>query len=419
MTIRTRFAPSPTGELHVGGLRTALYAYLWARRNGGVFSLRIEDTDRARLVPGSADRMLALLRALGLTWDEGPDVGGPYGPYVQSERLDRYRAVSDTLLANGHAYQCDCSPERLRELRDAQTAVREPTRYDGHCRTRYDVDAATPHVVRFRIPESKGVVVARDIVHGTIRVETDTLDDFVLMKSDGFPTYHLAHVVDDHEMRTTHVIRGDEWLPSLPKHVLLLDALDWEVPEYAHLPLLLNPQHKKLSKRDGDVSVDAFLTWCLPEALLNFVALLGWNPSGDREVYSMDELVASFDLARVNASPAVADFEKLEWLNGAYIRRMDPEELTARIRARLPVGDRGPALLSRVVQLEQPRLRRLDRFPDWYAGPWHQEAPLADTRREEPFQVPAQFALHLAPAERRKPDLAVHRLRPQHRPHCV
>lgn len=374
--IRTRFAPSPTGELHLGGLRTALYAFLHARHHSGVFFLRIEDTDRERLVPGSTERILAALRTLGLTWDEGPDVGGPHGPYVQSERLDRYRAAAERLVEQGSAYRCDCSPTRLQELRDAQTAARQPTRYDGRCRDRTDVDPSKPHVIRFRMPE-EGSVTVTDLIHGEITVRIATLDDFVLRKSDEWPTYHLAHVIDDHEMATTDVIRGDEWLPSLPKHVLLFRAFGWEPPRYAHLPLLLSAQRKKLSKRDGDVDVAQFLQWCLPEALMNFVALLGWNPSDAREVYALPELIAAFDLQRVNRSPAVVNFEKLEWLNGEYLRQRSPAELLPLVRRASSINAGvDDALLMRVLTLEQPRLKRLDRLPAWYFAPVAMLAPL-------------------------------------------
>ncbi|MBI4449622.1 glutamate--tRNA ligase, partial [Candidatus Uhrbacteria bacterium] len=363
--IRTRFAPSPTGELHLGGLRTALYAWLHARHHGGVFSLRIEDTDRARFVAGSAKRIFATLRQLGLTWDEGPDIGGPNAPYVQSERLERYQTAARTLIEQGIAYCCDCSAERLQQLRDAQTAAQQPTRYDGHCRDRADVKSTAPHVVRFRMPEGTdpSSLTVTDVIHGDVTVSLATLDDFVLLKSDGYPTYHLAHVVDDHEMLTSHVIRGDEWLPSLPKHVLLFRAFGWEPPQYAHLPLLLNGQHKKLSKRDGDTDVASFLRWCLPDALINFIALLGWNPSGERDVYTRDELIAAFDLTAVNRSPAVVDLTKLEWMNGEYIRQLSPVELLAAMRATGVVLDAPEDVLIRVLTLEQPRLKRLDAIP--------------------------------------------------------
>ncbi|MDO8622440.1 MAG: glutamate--tRNA ligase, partial [bacterium] len=374
---RTRFAPSPTGELHLGGLRTALYAWLYARHYGGAFSLRIEDTDRARFVAGSAERIFSTLRKLGLTWDEGPDIGGPHAPYVQSERLERYQAAAQTLIERGSAYRCDCSAERLQQLRDAQTAAQQPTRYDGHCRAKADINPQQPHVIRFRMPEEGSVTVA-DVIHGDVTVSLATLDDFVLLKSDGYPTYHLAHVVDDHEMLTSHVIRGDEWLPSLPKHVLLFRAFGWEPPAYAHLPLLLNAQHKKLSKRDGDTDVASFLRWCLPDALINFIALLGWNPSGERDVYTHDELVASFDLTKVNRSPAVVDFTKLEWMNGEYIRQLAPVELLAAVRGTGVVLNAPEDMLIRILTLEQPRLKRLDAIPAWYFHPVNLgEVPLA------------------------------------------
>lgn len=398
MPVRTRFSPSPTGELHLGGARTALYAWLHAQHHrrsgdGGVFAIRIEDTDRARFVPGAQERLLATLRALGMTWDEGPDVGGSYGPYVQSERLDRYRTAASRLVEQGSAYRCDCSPERLQELRDAQSAAKQPTRYDGHCRTRTDVNAAQPHVIRFRTPE-EGSVTANDRIHGAVTVACATIDDFVLLKSDGYPTYHLAHVVDDHDMAMTDVIRGDEWLPSLPRHLLLFRAFGWDPPAYAHLPLLHSTQHKKLSKRDGDVSVESFLAWCLPSALVNFIALLGWNPTADRECYTVDELIAAFDIAGVNRSPAVVDLQKLEWMNGEYIRQLAPSELLAEIHARTGYFARiGSGVefdlfpgrpenrvsteseVLRMIALEQPRMHRLDQFPLWY-GTSVRTAPL-------------------------------------------
>jgi len=359
--------------MHIGNARTALYAWLYAqhhRRNGGggTFYIRIEDTDRVRFVSGAQDRLLDTLRTLGITWDEGPDIGGPYAPYVQSERLDRYRVAATQLVERGSAYRCDCSMERLQELRDAQAAAKQPTRYDGRCRERTDVDPSTPHVIRLRVPEGGSITVS-DRIHGDMTVDCATLDDFVLLKSDGYPTYHLAHVVDDHDMATTDVIRGDDWLPSLPKHVLLFRAFGWEPPAYAHLPLLQNTQHKKLSKRDGDVSVESFLAWCLPRALVNFIALLGWNPTSDRDLYTIDELIDAFDVVKVNRSPAVLDLQKLEWMNGEYIRRMAPAELADAMRAAGIVLGGDDAFLLRVLTIEQPRLKRLDALPQWYFNP--------------------------------------------------
>lgn len=376
MVIRTRFAPSPTGDIHLGNLRTALYAFLHARHHGGQFFIRIEDTDRERYVPGSEQRLLELLKRFGIVWDEGPDIGGPYAPYTQSERLDQYRRAADQLVEQGSAYRCDCTPERLTALRETQTQAKQPTRYDGHCRARTDIDPQKPHVIRFRIPDG-GDIAITDIIHGPMTVQLATLDDFILVKSDGFPTYHLAHIIDDHAMATTHVIRGDEWLPSLPKHVLLFRAFGWEPPAYAHLALLLNTQRKKLSKRDGDVSVASFLAWCLPDALRNFIALLGWNPSGDREIYALEELIATFDLAKVNASPAVVDFTKLEWINGEYIRQRPGAEFINDIHAAIPASvNADPAFVLRVIALEQPRLKRLNAFPVWYFKPLHFDAPI-------------------------------------------
>ncbi|MDO8463298.1 MAG: glutamate--tRNA ligase [bacterium] len=373
--VRTRYAPSPTGELHLGGLRTALYAYLYAKHTGGVFYLRIEDTDQSRTVAGSADRLMEQLRAVGITWDEGPDVGGSYGPYVQSQRLEHYHDATAQLLSAGKAYRCDCSAERLTELREQLTAQKLPPMYDGKCRTRTDV-AEEGSVVRFRIPDDEDRVVVFDGIHGEIAVAMHTLDDFVLQKADGFPTYHLAHVVDDHLMETTHVIRGSEWLPSLPKHHLLFNAFDWEMPEFAHLPVLLGAKGK-LSKRDGDTHVAQYLQWCLPDALVNFVALLGWNPSGEQEIYTQEELIARFEITKVHPSPAHVNFEKLEWFNGEYIRTMDPAALADLVRSRMDTSNATADFVLRAVELEQPRLKRLDAFPQWYFAPYAQEATLA------------------------------------------
>ncbi|MFH1430643.1 MAG: glutamate--tRNA ligase [Candidatus Uhrbacteria bacterium] len=376
MIVRTRFAPSPTGELHLGGLRSALYAFLLARHHGGQFIIRIEDTDQSRLVEGSLERLLDVLHAVGITWDEGPDIGGDVGPYVQSQRLERYRTYAERLVEEGSAYRCDCSTERLQELRAKQVEGKLPPRYDRHCCERSDV-AKDGSVIRFRIPEG-GSVHCEDLIHGAVEVRTDELDDFVILKSDGFPTYHLAHVIDDHEMCISHVTRGDEWLPSLPKHLLLFSAFGWDAPAYAHLPLLMGSGGKKLSKRDGDTNTAAYLEWCLPEALLNFVALLGWNPSGDREIYTIQELIEAFDIDHVNKSPAAVNFEKIEWMNGEYIRSIDISTLSIAVHARLHVDNTiDSEYLERVLTLEQPRMRRLNLLPMWYFKEWELNAPLA------------------------------------------
>lgn len=342
MKVRVRFAPSPTGFLHIGGLRTAFYNFLFTRRHGGVFILRIEDTDRARFVEGGIENIIRTLGWAGMHWDEGLFLDargelfekGDKGPYVQSARLDIYKKYALELVKKGSAYHCFCTSEQLEVMRRNQEAHKEPPRYDKTCtrlspdEVRARLSSGTPHVIRFNVPTS-GETVVFDTIHGEVRFKNELIDDQVLMKSDGFPTYHLANVVDDHLMEITHVIRGDEWLPSMPKHVLLYQAFGWKLPQFAHLPLLLNKDRSKLSKRTGDVAVEEYQKkGYLPEALVNFVALLGWNPTGEREVYTLDELVHAFALEKVNKSGAVVNFEKLKWLNSEYIKKLDLALLT-------------------------------------------------------------------------------------------
>ena len=339
--IRDRFAPSPTGNVHVGSLRTALYNYLFAKKNNGQFLLRLEDTDRTRYEEGAVENLLDALMVTGVVPDEGlfEEDGkiiqkGDYGPYIQSERLDIYKKYIDQLLENGQAYYCFCTKERLDEVREKQKAAGETPRYDGHCRNlpREEVEARVaagePYVIRLKLPEDH-VVAFDDAVRGRIEINTNDLDDQVLIKTDGFPTYHFAVVVDDHLMGITHVIRGEEWLPSTPKHVYLYECFGWEQPQYVHLSNILNDDHKKLSKRQGDVSVGDFLKkGYLPEALINFLALLGWSPENEQEIFSMDELIEAFDLSRINKSGAVFDRAKLDWMNAHYIKELPIEELT-------------------------------------------------------------------------------------------
>jgi glutamyl-tRNA synthetase len=334
-TVRTRFAPSPTGYLHVGGLRTALFNYLMAKHHNGQYVLRIEDTDQTRKVEGAVQNLIASLKWAGLQHDEGPDVGGPYGPYVQSERLDIYKKHAQMLIESGDAYYCFCSPEKLEAMRERQMAAGETARYDGTCRhlsaeeVNAKLEAGEPHVIRLKMPR-EGETVFHDLIRGEVRVQNEMVDDQVLVKSDGFPTYHLANVVDDHHMQITHVIRGEEWLLSVPKHLQLYKAFGWEPPKMAHLPLLLNPDRSKLSKRQGDVAVEDYIAkGYLPEALVNYVALLGWNPGTDEEFFTLEELIEKFSLDRVNKSGAVFDINKLNWMNGNYIRKMSPEALVS------------------------------------------------------------------------------------------
>ncbi|MDH5752108.1 MAG: glutamate--tRNA ligase, partial [Deltaproteobacteria bacterium] len=344
--VRVRFAPSPTGEMHVGGLRTALFNYLFARARGGKFILRIEDTDQERYVQDSEKRIFEILDWAGITPDEGPRVGGPHAPYHQSERTELYRRAADELIAQGHAYRCYVSSEELEEMRAEQVARSLPPKYDGRHRNlgeteraRYEAEGRKP-VVRMRLPDREERIVVDDLVRGKVAFNSSQLDDQVLLKSDGFPTYHLAVVVDDNAMGINHVLRAEEWLPSTPKHLFLYRWLGYEPPKYAHLPLLLNPDRTKMSKRMGDTAAEDYRDkGYLPQALLNFLALLGWNPGDDREIFSMDELVGLFSLERVVKSGAVFDRAKLDWMNQGYIGALEPDALW---RALKPFIERTP-----------------------------------------------------------------------------
>jgi len=330
--VRTRFAPSPTGFPHVGNIRTALFAWLFARHNGGSFIVRIEDTDVARRVEGAVETILNSLRWLGLDWDEGPEVGGDYGPYFQSQRLDKYQAVARQLVEQGDAYYCYCSPERLKEMRAEQVRRKQPPGYDRHCRelsreerARKEAEGITP-VVRFKTP-LEGQTRFNDLIWGEVVFENNTLDDFVMLKSDGYPTYHLANVVDDHFMEISYVIRAEEWLSSVPRHVLMYRALDFEPPQFAHLPMILGSDRSKLSKRHGAVSVTEYYEQgYLPEAMVNFLALLGWSLDDKTEILSRQELIDSFSLERVSRTAAIFNGDKLNWMNGVYIRNLTPDQ---------------------------------------------------------------------------------------------
>ena len=336
--IRVRFAPSPTGFLHVGGLRTALYNWAFARANGGTFLLRIEDTDRNRLVEGAVENLLESLRWAGIEPDEGPHKPGEVGPYVQSERLETYRKHVDQLLDKDLAYPCFATPEELEEMREKQKAAGQNPGYDGRYRD-YDkaeakrrIEAGEPHVYRLKVPQDEDVVF-EDIVRGHVSINTQTVDDQVLMKKDGYPTYHLAAVVDDHLMGITHVIRGEEWLSSTPKHILLNRAFGWEPPRYAHLPLIVNEAKKKLSKRDGDVSVESYReNGFSAEGLVNFLALLGWSAGDDKEFYpDLASLAEAFTLDRISKSASVFDVAKLKHINFLHLREMPAATLSQRL----------------------------------------------------------------------------------------
>jgi glutamyl-tRNA synthetase len=400
-----RFAPSPTGYLHVGGARTALFNWLYARRHGGVFVLRIEDTDVERSSQDMVTGILDGLRWLRLTWDEGPDVGGPHAPYFQSERLDSYRTAADRLLSNGHAYYCYCTPERLRDERERAEARGEAWQYDRTClglpadRIR-ELDAAgTPRALRFNVPSSGAAF--DDAVHGTIAFEGASIEDFVILRSDRYPTYHLSVVVDDIDMRITDVIRGDDHISNTPKHVLLFQALGAPVPRFAHVPLILGADKKRLSKRHGATSVMEYQRQgYLAPAMVNFLALLGWSPGDDRELMSAQELIDSFALAGISGGNAVFNTEKLDWMNGQYIARMPIGELAAAARPFFDESDLGshplvrePLAFHRLLELLRPRAKRLTEFVE-------QARPLLNELVE---YEPDAIEKHLS-----SPDLASH-----------
>ncbi len=331
-TVRTRFAPSPTGAPHVGNMRTALFAWLLARRHGGSFIVRIEDTDVARRVEGAVESHLSSLRWLGLDWDEGPEVGGDYGPYFQSQRLELYHRAARRLVSNGYAYHCYCTPERLEEMRAEQVRKKQPPGYDRHCRdlgeeerAQREADGITP-VVRFKVPLS-GQTAYTDLIWGNVKFENSNLDDLVLLKSDGYPTYNLANVVDDHEMEISHIIRGEEFLSTTPHHVLLYQALGYEPPQFAHLPRVLGADRSKLSKRHGAVSMNEFYEMgYLPDALVNFLALLGWSLDDRTDILSRRQLIENFSLERISKTAAVFNRDKLNWMNGVYIRNLTADQ---------------------------------------------------------------------------------------------
>ncbi|MBC8214432.1 MAG: glutamate--tRNA ligase [Candidatus Marinimicrobia bacterium] len=337
MSIKVRFAPSPTGYLHVGGLRTALYNYLYAKKAGGKLVLRIEDTDQNRKVEGAEQLLISTFEKIGISFDEGPMQSGEDGHYFQSQRLDIYNNHIQLLLNNGNAYPCFCSAERLERVRDKQRENKETIIYDRHClniskEAAKDRMKSEPHVIRMKIPDED--VVFYDVVREKVSIKSSEIDDQVLMKTDGFPTYHFANVVDDRLMGITHVMRGEEWLPSTPKHVLLYQFFGWKLPKFIHLPLLLNPDKSKLSKRQGDVAVEDYLDkGYLPETLINFVALLGWHPKNDREFFTLKELEEEFSIKRIQKAGAVFDIEKLKWMNGHYLRENKLEEIAEKTRS--------------------------------------------------------------------------------------
>ncbi len=361
LTVRTRVAPSPTGDPHVGTAYVALMNLAFARHHGGRFVLRIEDTDQARSTPESEAAILAALRWIGIVWDEGPDVGGAHGPYRQSERVALHREHAERLVAQGDAFPCFCSAERLDALRREQRERGENPGYDGHCLGLAPGEASRrirsdePHVIRLRVPR-EGVCRVDDRLRGTIEIPWTQVDMQVLVKSDGFPTYHLAVVVDDHLMGITHVLRGEEWIGSLPKHQLLYRCLGWAMPEHVHLPLLRNPDRSKLSKRKNPTSLHYFRdVGYLPQALRNYLGLMGWSMPDEREIFSFDEMAAEFDVDRVATSGPVFDLEKLNWLNGQYLRGLSPEAFAERVSD----WGLGGKKVARLLPLVQSRTERL------------------------------------------------------------
>jgi glutamyl-tRNA synthetase len=379
--VRVRFAPSPTGYMHLGHARTALYCYLLARQTGGQFLLRIEDTDQQRFVDDAIDNITTGLHWLGLQWDEGPEIGGPYGPYLQTQRLEKYQEVAQHLLENGHAFYCFCTPERLNAMREEQRAQKINPHYDGTCRhiplneARQRVAAGEKAVIRFKMP-TEGAITVKDEMRGEITVELANLDDYVLVKSNGIPVYHLAAMVDDHLMQITHVFRGSEWLPSLPQNALLFRTLGWQEPKWYHLSVFLKPSGKgKLSKRDsaqfkqGGYSVmihDLEELGYLPEAVNNWVALMGWAYDDHTEFFTTQDLIDKFDVARLNPNPSAINFTKLDHFNGLHIRSLALEDLAQRIKPFFTQAgyQTQDDVLLQIAPIIQERLKTLDDAPE-------------------------------------------------------
>jgi glutamyl-tRNA synthetase len=370
--VRVRFAPSPTGLPHIGNIRTALFNWLFARHNGGKFIVRVEDTDQARLVPGSIEAMLDGLRWLNIDWDEGPEVGGPYGPYFQSERLDIYRELADRLVTQGNAYRCYCSQKPPANDDERQRDRRVSASADCLCRdlTPEEINKLSggqeSNVVRFAMPK-EGITRVNDLIRGEVEWRNETLNDFIILKSDGFPTYHLAVVADDHLMEISHVMRAEEWLPSTPRHLQLFEALGFDPPKFAHLPMIMGPDRAKLSKRHGATAIGEYKdAGCLPDALLNFMVLLGWSLDDKTDVVSVQTVIENFTLDRITKSSAIFDQDKLQWMNGMYIREMSSEKLAGEMmpflerdlpKDLLPVDE---GYLRQIAPLLQERMKSLE-----------------------------------------------------------
>lgn len=395
--VRTRMAPSPTGEYHIGHIRTILYNWAFAKKHNGKFIIRIEDTDRARYVEGAVDRILDVISSYGLSWDEGPKVGGPHEPYLQSQRLDIYKNYVQELLEKKSAYYCFCTEERLSKMREEQKAKGTiSTKYDRFClrlsesEVAKKLEAKTPFVIRMKVPDNE-TITFDDLVSGKISVSSSDIDDQVLIKSDGFPTYHFAVVVDDHLMKITHVMRGNDWIPSTPKHILLYKSFEWEMPKFAHIPNLKElGADKKLSKRFGAVSAKEFLDeGYLPEALLNFLMFLGWNPGTAKELYTLEEFIKDFSIEKIHKTDLVSfDRNKLLWMNGEYIKRLTDEEFAKRIKP-FAYPDVGHETLLKLAPLTKDRIKKLSEF-----------RALTDFifEMKEPLRVTAHYSRHISAA---------------------
>lgn len=371
VNVRTRYAPSPTGYMHIGNLRTALYEYLIAKKNNGKFILRIEDTDQERYVEGAIDVIYNTLKMVGLQHDEGPDIGGDYGPYIQSERKAIYKPYAEKLVETGHAYYCFCTKERLAEVRQKSEETGAPNKYDRHClglskeEIQQKLESGIPYVIRQKMPDT-GTTSFEDAVFGTITVENNTLDEQILLKSDGLPTYNFANVVDDHLMEITHVVRGSEYLSSTPKYNLLYQAFGWDIPTYVHLPVVQKAPGVKLSKRSGDASFEDLVEMgYLVEAIVNYIALLGWSPGGTQEIFTLEELGQVFDISGINKAPAIFDMAKLSWMNGEYIRKMTLEQFHEVAKPYYTGHINNPSIdLKKVSRILQPRTEVLTTIPE-------------------------------------------------------
>lgn len=411
MKPRLRFAPSPTGYVHIGGLRTALYNYLYAKQNEGTYLIRIEDTDQTRLVEGAIEGMVEAMAWAGVIHDEGPFIDrsnhtiyevGDYGPYIQSNRLEIYKKHAEELIEKDHAYYCFCSKDRLESVRENQKAQGLTPKYDGFCKgltkdeVKQKLEAGEDHVVRLKLPENR-VIEFDDAIKGKVSVNTNDIDDQVLMKTDGFPTYHMAVVVDDHYMGITHVVRGDEWLISTPKHVYTYEAFGWTPPKFVHLPVILGQTKKKLSKREGDVAVEDFRRrGYLPEALINYIALVGWSPEDGQEIMTMEEMISKFSFERVSKSSGVFDVDKLNWMNNLYIKNYDLDALTLMSKPYLIENgfcseasfDDQYEKLKKIVEVLRERLNKLEDLKDYNAFFTKSVVTLEDDEAREIISMP-------------------------------